>query len=782
MAVLALTLALGLFAGVAMGALAAARRGSTTVDRLLAAYHLPTNSIYSFAEDPEAQLDEVTRLLDDNGIERRRLFSAATLLTFPGQGDGFATQGAGMLAEIDIEPGPESKAVLVAGRRPVAADELAVTQGVLKNLGVHVGDRVEMAWYHYADLETLGGGGTATPKGTRQMLITGEVLSPQQLLRDARAEEGTIFESNANIGLLSPAFWNDVGPDIATYGVGAGVDVTPEQSAQLLERSGTGTIAVERGVGGDISALGSVRSAIDIESAALIAFGVILAAAGAGFLGMAIGRVLNVDAEDRVALDAIGVATRDRLRTAAGLGAIVGAVAGIVAVTVALVLSTRAPFGYASEAEISSGLDVDRPVLVLGAALVVLVSVVAAAVGARAKRVARVVSVSTAGWHLGRPLPATVGLRLLGQTARGRGGAAVRIAGVIAVAGTVAAVAAWAFAGSMRHLDDSPRLQGWNWDLAAGNYSEPESAQAGARALAASPDVEAFVGYNEQSVFLDGMFVAVAGFDGDAITPRVLSGRAPAADDEIALGADTLRRLGKSVGETVDMSIDERKRETLTIVGVITPPAGLTDAMALDSGGTTTLQALQNVVSTEEDSEILQVYVYFVRLKPGVDLYAARDRLQTDFPGTVNTARPTADVRSLQRVEVIPYLLATMIGVAGLVAVVIVLAGLARRRRRDLALLRCAGFTGRQLVGVVLWQATAFAAAALAIGIPLGVVAGRWLWRVAADRIGTDIGPAVPVGSIALAMVGLVVLANGLALLPAAHARRTRPATALRAD
>ena len=87
-----------------------------------------------------------------------------------------------------------------------------------------------------------------------------------------------------------------------------------------------------------------------------------------------------------------------------------------------------------------------------------------------------------------------------------------------------------------------------------------------------------------------------------------------------------------------------------------------------------------------------------------------------------------------------------------------------------------------QLTGVVLWQATAFAVFALVIGVPLGLIAGRWLWRAAADRIGTDVGPTVPVVGMALAVAAVVVLANLLALVPAARAGRTHPAVELRAD
>jgi ABC-type lipoprotein release transport system permease subunit len=780
---LVLAVAMGLVGGVAIAAVAAARRGGTSLDRLEAAWHVPTYSVNSFAGSPDEQLQSLRAVLNDVGVKGGRIFSVATLLTFPGRSKSFADGAGGMLTEIDIKPGRPANGVLMEGRRPVAADEVAVTQAVLRRLGLHVGDRVEVAWYHYADLETLGGGGVATPAGTRSMLITGRELLPAELLRDARAEEGTIFENNTNIGFLPVAFWEDAGPDLATYGVGAAVDVTKRQSPRLQSASAESGLVVDEGAG-ELQGLNAVQSAIDLESAALVGFAAILALAGVGLLGGASARMLNVDPADRSALDAVGVSQRLRLRAATLLGTGVGAIASAVAVGTAIGASTQAPIGYAAQAEISPGLDVDGPVLAIGAVVVLLVIVGAALLGALLATRVQPAS-STAGRRpLGRPLPATVGLRLLGQTARSRSGTSVRVAGVIAVSGTIAAVAAWAFAGSMHHLVGSPNLQGWEWDLMAGNYGRPESAAAGAEALARNPDVEAFTGFVYQSVYIDGKLVVVAGFDGSAITPRVLDGRAPRTHAEIALGEATARRLGKKLGDTVKVGIDpSHPTHQLTLVGLITPPAGLADGMSLNRGGSTTARALQEMVATEGDgADELPPFVHLLRLKHGVDVHAAIQRLQPDFPGVVNTARPTADVRSLQRVQFIPYLLATMIGLSGVIGVVLVLAQLERRRQRELALLRCVGFTARQLLGVVLWQATAFTAAALAIGIPLGFIAGRWLWRLAADRIGTDAGTSVSVLGIALAALGAIAVANAFALGPGRRAGRVHPAVALHVE
>src|SRR5207244_3555760 len=67
-----------------------------------------------------------------------------------------------------------------------------------------------------------------------------------------------------------------------------------------------------------------------------------------------------------------------------------------------------------------------------------------------------------------------------------------------------------------------------------------------------------------------------------------------------------------------------------------------------------------------------------------------------------------------------------------------------RRRRQDLAVLKTIGFTRRQLAATVAWQATVAAIVGSAVGIPLGIALGRWLWTAFARQIYAVPQPAVP--------------------------------------
>ena len=105
-----------------------------------------------------------------------------------------------------------------------------------------------------------------------------------------------------------------------------------------------------------------------------------------------------------------------------------------------------------------------------------------------------------------------------------------------------------------------------------------------------------------------------------------------------------------------------------------------------------------------------------------------------------------------------------------------------RRRRRDLAILKTLGFRRRQIAATVAWQAASFMLVALAVGLPLGVAAGRWAWDLTATQLQSAAPPAVPVLAIALIVPAALLAGNALAAGPARTAARTAPAISLRQE
>ena len=71
------------------------------------------------------------------------------------------------------------------------------------------------------------------------------------------------------------------------------------------------------------------------------------------------------------------------------------------------------------------------------------------------------------------------------------------------------------------------------------------------------------------------------------------------------------------------------------------------------------------------------------------------------------------------------------------------------RRRREIGLLKVLGFVNGQVVSAVAWQATTLAVIGIAVGVPLGVVIGRAVWRTFANNLG-----AVPVAVVPTLLVG----------------------------
>jgi hypothetical protein len=84
--------------------------------------------------------------------------------------------------------------------------------------------------------------------------------------------------------------------------------------------------------------------------------------------------------------------------------------------------------------------------------------------------------------------------------------------------------------------------------------------------------------------------------------------------------------------------------------------------------------------------------------------------------------------------------------------------------------------------GTVAWQATTFGALALVIGIPLGVIVGRWGWNVFADHLGVVPEAVVPTATVLLIVPATILVANLLSLVPGRIASRLRPGPVLRTE
>jgi putative ABC transport system permease protein len=141
-----------------------------------------------------------------------------------------------------------------------------------------------------------------------------------------------------------------------------------------------------------------------------------------------------------------------------------------------------------------------------------------------------------------------------------------------------------------------------------------------------------------------------------------------------------------------------------------------------------------------------------------------------------------AEVESLEALSVFPLWLA--IGFVILVGIPVIHSLLisVRGRRRDLAVMSAIGATPTTLrwIGIVLGVTVVFAG--IVVGVPLGIVIGRWSWSGLALSFGTVAEPVVPLVSVAAIGVGVLVVGALVGGTPVWTTRRATTVAALRPE
>jgi len=181
---------------------------------------------------------------------------------------------------------------------------------------------------------------------------------------------------------------------------------------------------------------------------------------------------------------------------------------------------------------------------------------------------------------------------------------------------------------------------------------------------------------------------------------------------------------------------------------------------------------------------------FLLRYQPGTDLPRAASYLQAAVTRAgcpkglclVTSDQRPSDIQDYTGVRDTPLLLGAVLGLLAVGTLSHALLAGVRRRYRDLALLKTLGLLRSQLLRVVFWEATTLAAAALAVGVPLGVLAGRWAWVEFADSAGVASQADVPVPVVLLAVPATLLVANLIAAGPGWTAARIPAATVLRSE
>ena len=480
------------------------------------------------------------------------------------------------------------------------------------------------------------------------------------------------------------------------------------------------------------------------EAIALAVFGGIAGIAALLIAGQVVSRRIRLKAADLDIIRALGASPSmtfcdDLIGT---LGAV--AVGSVLAGVVALCLSPLAPLGpvrpflrvevHADWAVI--GLGVAGLMLSLGA-IAALASwrAVPGSVRVRGQRTPSS-RVTTAAARAGLPPPAITGVRFALEPGVGRSAVPVRSAILGAILAVTVVVATVTFGSSLNTLVSHPALYGWNWtyDMDGGGGLGDVPGQAAAKLLNADPLVESWSGVSYSTLQLDGINVPVMGATPRApVAPPLLSGHGLEARDQVVLGAGTLRELHKRVGDTVEERAPHGTPVRLTIVGTATlPPIGVTGSSHLEMGTGALLSyqlippAARNLFEVTPGPNAI-----LIRTKGGASQAALRSiqaigrKLDIAINGgSVLPVQRPAQIINYGSLGTTPMLLGAALAVGAVSALGITLVTSVRRRRRDLAILKTLGFTGRQLATAVSVQAGVAAVIGCAVGIPAGIAAG----------------------------------------------------------
>ncbi len=814
---LALAVLIGLVGGVALGSLTAARRTYASYPNFLASTNPSDLLVVPQTNGPEPGLvHELARLPHVRSAEAGEQITAATL-TPGGKVSTVLITQVELIASPDGLFSDQDRLKIVQGRPadPARADEVVATNEAAAVLGLHVGSRIPVGIL--LDNAT-------SPQSYRKtdLTVVGIGVLGIQLVHD------DIDTNRAGFLVGTPALLRQYESCCATNSYdglqldgGSRSDIPVAQEYEQLinnRATGYGQLVIY-----DTSAIeAEAQQAIRPEAIALAVFGVIALVAALVIGTQSISRQLYSGAGQAEVLRALGAAPAATMADGL-LGAVGAAVAGsLLAAAVAVGLSPLSLFGPVRQVEQAPGIDVDWTVLGPGMLVLTLVlGLVAAAIAYRltphrAARRVRAAGLGSGGVAaaLAAGLPVSGGAGLRFALEQGRGRTAVPVRSVMA--GTVLAVAvgiaSLTFGTSLNTLISHPALYGWNFDYAL--YSLDGYGSVPLRwanpLLAHDPDVAASTGVYFVTVEIDGQTVpAMAGPVHAAITPRPLTGTALDGPGQIVLGPATLDQLRKRVGETVTVSEGQLIPPVrLRITGTAALPT-IGDVIGVHASMSTGAIFSTQVLPPRDLTQyglISGPNAMFIRLRPGVSPAAglrsleqiagqlnkdATSPLATSIIGDIGQYIQAVSVLPVQRpAEIVNYrsmgampaILAGGLAAGAVLGLGLTLIASVRRRRRDFALLKTLGFTRGQLAAAVAWQSTVVAVVGLVIGVPVGIAAGRWLWLAFAHQLSAVPDPVIPAGSIALAAVLALVLANLVAALPGRAAARTPAAIVLRAE
>jgi ABC-type lipoprotein release transport system permease subunit len=804
MTALGLALLVAVLGGIVLATAVGARRTSSAYDRLLEVANPPELLVSPSGAQSSNDAPLYRALAGLPGVRRIGLMAGVPVVPeagTPSERLAAAFGGIGVVAPLDGPLGFDiGRPKLVGGRMPdvTRAEEVLVSERFAADADLHVGDHIDAVLLTQADTNVVATVATRDQGRPIRLIVTGiGVLYDEVVPFSDLNDRGSILATAPLAALVERRDWNFEGAFIDAE-PGADLDELTAAIRALGNEEDVGT-------GGPVFVSNQASAARQVNDAMRpLAVALAVAATAIGLVallvvGQAVARASRESPTEVDALRAIGSQPSDRVAFIVGRAAVVGTAGAVGAVLLAVALSGRFPIGVARVAEPDPGIHVDRTALSAGAALIALLTtataVPAALLGLR-QRVPRpkLSRLATAAAASGLSPAAVQGVRfaVLGG---GRRPVPIRTTLVAVAAAITSVFATTAFGASLVALIDTPSRYGQGWDRMVDAQFGPAPVTRIIERFGPDPAVRGIGAGNYGDVAVNG--VPVPAFDLEVVQGRVsvgiVEGRPAATSDEIVLGGETIGRLGVRVGDTVDVDTGAGARPMRLTGRGIFPHMGQGSFSTTGLGigaqlGAGSLVSFGDFETVPPDYELNGRRYNFVIIDVGgspsaLDTELAELEASIAADGgfaVVRHEQPPTKIRDLNRVRVVPGATAGVLALVAVAALAHLLVTSVRERRRELALLRTLGFSGRQLHASVSWHASVIALAALAVGAPLGILLGRAVWRWFADGLYASAPADTPWTWFVGAPIGTLLLANLVAAIPGHWAARTHPAVALR--
>lgn len=822
-AYLTIVILFGSIGGVALASAAAARRTESSFPVFLASTD-PSNLLVVPA--PPSPLPnyspkvtkEMTRLHDVQRIESAVFLNVFELKKSREPNRSIFQGGSNaVLGSIDGLFFHQDRPAVVKGRmaNPNDPDEVVMSAGAAKVNHVHLGSLVPLAFYSAAQ-ENSPSFGTAKvqPILIVDVRVVGIVVLNLSVVQDNIDRTNyTIVTPALTKQLLTPPLSSDLGWTMYGLQLRNGNADIPKVEREVSDSLAKSTFLLYH----DYSMVeAEAQHAIAPEVIALWAFAIIAALALLLVASMAITRLVQSRRDEREVLRALGASPR-----MIGAGELVGlagslAVGSVLALVIAVLLSPLAPIGPVRPVYPNPGFNFDWLILNLGGfglfGVLTMLALLSVFWATPERNLRRATSLTTRGSSTVRALAsaglavsAVEGVRFALVPGQGRTAVPVRSAMVGTTLAIVILTTTLIFGSSLQSLVARPSLYGWNFTYALGSTIGVASTPPATSALLRhDPKLAAWNSVLNFDVQINGATVpTMVEASSASVAPPQLTGHGVRNVHQVVLGPETLAALHKRVGDTVVATYSGVLTVKLKIVGTATFASigsNLTLHPSLGVGAVVSNQLLGKGLSAGAGCG-QQTQFLLIRYRPDISaatslkdskrITSATNRYFAKLPlasGCVgdsfvvlNVERP-AEIVNYRTMGSTPLLLGALLAFAALTALAVTLVASVRRRRRDLAIFKTLGFKGHQLSSTVAWQASVTMAIGVIVGIPIGIVLGRWLWTLFARAIYVVPEPSVPWLTLVFVALGAMLLVNVAAAIPGRIAASTPTALVLRSE